>query len=118
MLIVNILKFKFLKIKFMNRHDLWVNIDNYKRTMFLKGELKKIILKSIKKSKNISYMRRYQASYYLVNLPRISSNVALVNRCVVSGRVWSVNRKTKYSRFFFRTEAGNSNIPGCRRASW
>ena len=102
----------------MDRYNLWINIDKYKRNMFLKSELKKLILKSIRKSKGTSYLRRYQASYYLGNLPRISSKVVLSNRCVVSGRVWSVNRKTRYSRFFFRTETGNSNIPGCKRASW
>ena len=106
------------KLNFMDRHNLWNSIDNFKRQVFLKGELKKLILKSVKKSKSINYSRRYQASYYLSNLPRINSKVVLSNRCVVSGRIWSVNRRTKYSRFVFRKEVASSNLPGCKRASW
>lgn len=93
-------------------------MDRLKRKVFLKNEIKRVILKSIKNSKNISYSRRYQAYYQLILLPRISSKSMVVNRCVVSGRVWGVNRKTKYSRFKLRFESYNSNIPGYRKASW
>jgi len=93
-------------------------MDNLKRKSFLGNEVKRLLLKSIKKSTVIPYSRRYQAAYQLTLLSRISSRSTPSNRCVVSGRVWSVNRKTKYSRFIFRKEAYSSNIPGCRKASW
>jgi len=71
----------------MDRHTLWIEMDNLKRQFFLKNELKRVLLKSIKKSKTVSYSRRYQASYYLTLLPRISTQSMSVKRCVVSGRV-------------------------------
>ena len=93
-------------------------MDNLKRQFFLKNEFKRLILKSLKKSKTVSYSRRYQAAYQLTTLPRISTRTMSVNRCVVSGRVWSTNKQTGYSRFVLRNESYSSNIPGCRRASW
>ena len=103
---------------FMDRHDLWMAVDNYKRGVFLRNEIKKKILKSIKLNKNTPYIRRYKAAYHLSNLPRVSNRAVLVTRCVVSSRVFSVKRVTGYSRFVFRTETLKANIPGCRRASW
>jgi len=93
-------------------------MDTLKRKYFLKNELKRMILRSAKNSNNLTYLKRYQSSYYLALLPRISSKVFITHRCAFSGRVWSVNRKTRYSRFLFRTESYDGNIPGCRRASW
>ena len=102
----------------MDRHKLWKSMDNYKRKFFLKNEFKKKILKSFVKSKCISQEKRYRAAFYLSTLPRISSITILRNRCVISGRVWSVNSKTRYSRFILRSESYKSNIPGLKRASW
>jgi len=102
----------------MSRHDLWLMVDNYKRKVFLKNELKKKILKSIKVNKNTPYLRRYKAAYYLSNTPKFAGRSALVNRCVISARSFSVKKSTNYSRFVFRSEVAKSSIPGCRRASW
>ena len=92
-------------------------MDNYKRELFLKNELKRKLLRSIKRSSYTPLSRRYMAAYYMTTLPKYSSQNFSSNRCAVSGRVWSVNKKTKYSRFVFRNEVAKSNIPGCRRAS-
>lgn len=102
----------------MDRHNLWVSMDNYKRKIFIKQEIKKILLVSYKSSKKATYLNRYKASFYLSMLPRSSAKTRITNRCVFSGRVWAVNRKTNYSRFLFRDQAYNSNLPGFRRASW
>ncbi len=102
----------------MDRHNLWIYSDNLKRHKFLKYDFQKKLLKSIKLNKNASYSQRYYAYYLLVSKPKLSSINKLSNRCVSSGRVWSVNRKTNYNRFVFRDETYKSNIPGCRRASW
>ena len=93
-------------------------MDNYKRKVFLKSESKKILLKSIKKNKNVTYTKRHLSSFYISNLVRFSGQNYSVNRCVVSGRSWSVNRKTSTSRFVFRNKVYTSSIPGCKRASW
>lgn len=102
----------------MDRHDLWVTIDILKRKSFIKFEIKRKILKSVKRSHVVPIWRRYYSSYLLTKLPRITSKTISSNRCVISGRVWSVNKKTNYNRFIFRTETYSSNIPGCSRASW
>jgi len=86
--------------------------------MFLKKELKRVILKSIKINKSTSISRRYLAAYLLSKQPRFSASTFSNNRCTVSGRVWSVNGKTGYGRFVFRNKAYNSELPGFRRASW
>ena len=102
----------------MTRHLLWIKVDNYKRILFLKYELQRFLLKSFKKNQNIIFVNRYKSLYFLTTLPKLSSFSYTNKRCVVSGRVWSVARKTNYSRFIFRTESYNANIPGISRASW
>jgi len=102
----------------MDRHDAWVNLDRYKRSAFLRNELKRTLLRSVKRSTVVPYTRRYFAAFQLTNLPKISSSNFSVNRCIVSGRVWSVNKKTRYGRFILRKEISYSNLPGCSRASW
>uniref|UniRef100_A0A8C1LW30 Ribosomal protein S14 n=1 Tax=Cyprinus carpio TaxID=7962 RepID=A0A8C1LW30_CYPCA len=100
-------------------HTLWLELykDMMKRKHFIKYELKRSLLRSIKNNKNIPYSYRYHAYYQLVNLPRISSRSLMTNRCVVTGRVWGVNSKTYLSRFAFRDEVYRSELPGFRRAS-
>lgn len=102
----------------MSRHSLWVYTSNLQRHTFLKTELKRKILKSFKLNRNISYIRRYLAAFYLTHLPNKSSLSFTVYRCLRSGRTWSVNRTTGLSRFILRTEAYKSNLPGLSRASW
>jgi hypothetical protein len=70
----------------MDRHDLWVSMDNYKRKIFLKNESKKVLLKSIIKNQNVTYTKRHLAAFYMSNLVRFSGQNFNVNRCVVSGR--------------------------------
>ena len=101
----------------MDRHELWKNVDTYKRKIFLKNEIKKQLLKALKKNRYLSYMHRYKASYYLSNLPKIATVSYLNNRCYVSGRSQSIDRKTTTSRFIFRTQVYKSNFPGFRRSS-
>ena len=93
-------------------------MDVIKRKMFIKTEIKRRLLKSLKTSHLVPFSRRYQAVCFLTRLPRISSVTQVRNRCVLSGRVWSVNNKTRYGRFILRDNAYNSNIPGLSRASW
>lgn len=102
----------------MDRHKVWILFDNLKRKYFLKYEIKRLLLRSIKRSTTLPYIRRYQASYYLSTMTRSSAGTYSSNRCVTSGRVWSVNKKTHYNRFILRTEIAKSNLPGFRRASW
>jgi ribosomal protein S14 len=102
----------------MTRHKLWIKLDNYKRHIFLKNEIKKKILKSIKVSKKVPYLLKYKASYYNTFLLKSTSKAFFVNRCVLSGRVWGVNKNSNYSRFIFRKKVYKTDIPGSKRSSW
>ena len=106
-----------VNLYFIDRTNAWCKMDELKRKLFLKSECKKKLLKSFKNSKNASFYQRYKSTYYLSKIPRITSQTQLRNRCVISGRVWHVGKKTQYSRFVLRNNAYKSNIPGLRRAS-
>lgn len=101
----------------MSRHDLWCSIDHFKRKMFLKNELKKQLLKAAKRNKYMSYVQRNKAAFHLSNLPKVASKTVINNRCVISGRSQSVDKKTRLSRFVFREKTYKSHLPGFRRAS-
>jgi small subunit ribosomal protein S14 len=102
----------------MIRENRWKTLDNFKRKLFLKNELKKIILKSIINNTHLPISYRYFALYNKSKLLRLSSITQQKNKCVKTGRIWSTVKLTRYSRFLFRTESNNGNLPGFRRASW
>ena len=57
----------------MERHKLLIKIEKYKRKSFLKKEIKRLVLKSIKINKTLPLSKRYVSTYYLSKLPRFSS---------------------------------------------
>jgi hypothetical protein len=71
----------------MIREKRWLALDNYRRKMFLKYELKRLILKSISKNEATPYAVRYQALFYKNQLIRFSTIGSQRNRCVITGRV-------------------------------
>jgi ribosomal protein S14 len=92
-------------------------MDRFKRIIFIKHEFKRNLLKSLKVNQKIPYSIRYKAAFYLSTKPRFSSLNYSSKRCIVSGRVWGVEKVTGLTRFVFREEANNSSLPGCSRAS-
>nr|AEV66666.1 rps14 [Oxytricha trifallax] len=102
----------------MKRESQWKLVDNLKRKLFVKNELKRKLLRSIIKNTKLPNSYRYLALWNYSKLSRISSSTVQQNRCVITGRIWSVLKILKYSRFFLRTEANKGNLPGFRRASW
>ena len=62
-------------------------LDNFRRKLFIKNELKKIILKSVIKNKQLPLTYRQFASYNKNKLVRFSSIVQQKNKCVKTGRV-------------------------------
>lgn len=71
----------------MIREKRWIALDNYRRKMFLKYELKRLILKSVTKNETIPYSVRYGALFQKNQLIRFSTIGAQRNRCVLTGRV-------------------------------
>lgn len=102
----------------MSRHKLWNSNSNTQRKLLLKYEIKKKLLKSFKKSRNTSYIKRYLVMFYMVNIPKNTSISYSTYRCIISGRIWSVSRRYGTSRFVLRNNAYMSNLPGLSRLSW
>ena len=102
----------------MNRENRWKKLDNFKRKLFLKNELKSIILKNIINNEKLPTTCRYFALYNKSKMLRLSSKIQQKDKCVISGRIWSTVKLTKYSRFVFRIESNKGNLPGFKRASW
>ena len=102
----------------MKRHLRWKLLDNFRRKLFLKFELRRLILCFISKNTASPQCVRYLSLFYKSKILRLSSKVQHKNRCVKTGRIWAVNKPTQLSRFTFQREAYSGNLPGFRRASW
>lgn len=100
------------------REDQWNFLDNFRRQIFIKFELKKKIIKSLEKSEASPLIYRYYATYGKGKISRISMISKHKTRCSFTGRSHGVIKKFGYSRFALRTESYVGAIPGCRRASW
>jgi len=92
--------------------------DLLRRKIFIKLEIKQKILKSAEKTVFIPNTYRYLSLYFKSISPRRASIIQQVNRCFLTGRPWYVQKYTRYSRFKFRTESNQGNLPGFKRASW
>ena len=93
-------------------------MDNYKRKIYIKYYLKKMLLNSYKKSNLVRINKRYLSCLHLSKLTKIAFITKINNRCIISGRIWSTNKKTNLSRFELRKNLYNSFLPGLKRASW
>jgi len=102
----------------MNRRDRWKFLDKMRRKNFLKYELKKSLLSVIICNTKLPRTFRYYAIYNYSKISRSNSLVQHKNRCIKTGRIWSVVKPTKYSRFVFRNEVAYGNLPMFKRASW
>lgn len=102
----------------MIRQNQWKLLDNFRRKLHVKYEIKNKLLRSIKHNRKLPISYRYYASLQSCVLPRSSSLVKQSNRCVVSGRQWNVLRKTQQSRFVTRFQSYDGILPGFRRDSW
>jgi small subunit ribosomal protein S14 len=79
---------------------------------------KRAELKRRAKDSKLSPVDRMEAREALAKLPRNSSPVRLVSRCMVTGRGRAVYRKFKLCRHVFRSMAHQGYLPGVHKASW
>jgi len=100
------------------REKHWNLLDYLKRRLYVKYELKKILIKSGVLNQQLQSTYRYLNSYHYRKYARWTILPQQVNRCVITGRQWAVIKKTNLSRFKFRTESYKGNLPGFKRASW
>jgi ribosomal protein S14 len=96
----------------------WNFLDTNRRKAYIKFEIKNKLCKSIIKNNKTTLSIRTLAAFKQSHLPRISSITKVVNRCVRTGRQFSVIHKTQLSRFPFRFQSYDGALPGVRRNSW
>lgn len=92
-------------------------MDNFRRKLALKHEFKKRILRFVMKDTGIKPVYKYNALLKMSMMPHLGSHSKIRNRCVISGRSYCVQKKTRYCRFVFRHNAYFANLPGVRRSS-
>ena len=102
----------------MIRQIQWKLVDNLKRKLFIKYELKYLLLRSLFVSLDKSYIIRTYWQYKLVLLPKFGLIIKHNNRCLTSGRNKNILMKTKSSRFFFRLNINFGNNPSLRKLTW
>ena len=79
---------------------------------------KRAELTRLAKDSKLTPEQRMTARESLAKLPRNSSPVRLVSRCMVSGRGRGVYRKFRLSRIAFRDLAHAGQLPGIHKSSW
>ena len=86
--------------------------------MIKKYEVKRKILKSKIKDKNISLEERIKFQNKLNDLPRNGSAIRHRNRCEITGRPRGNYRKFGLSRIKLRELSMSGDLPGVVKSSW
>ena len=102
----------------MIRQNQWKLIDNLKRKLYIKYELKRIILKSFILIKNNSLIYKTYWQYKISILPKLGLYTQHNKKCLKSGRNYSIYKFFKLSRFFLRTSLIKGLFPGVKRLNW
>ena len=101
----------------MNRQEQWLLLDNFRRKMYFKKELRLKLLNTLQKNnllkKSTTLFIKFQKASGQDQNFRTKPN----NRCLISGRNHAVLKKTSTSRFFYRVSSYRSFLPGVRRYS-
>ncbi len=95
-----------------------VNRQKKREQLVRRYAAKRAELKRQIKDASLSPEERQGAREKLAKLPRNSSPVRLVNRCMLTGRGRAVYRKFMLSRIAFRELAHAGQLPGVHKASW
>jgi small subunit ribosomal protein S14 len=92
--------------------------NNKRKAVVDRYRTKRQELRDIIKSPKYSFEDKMEARRKMDNLPRMSIETRIRNRCEVTGRSRGFYRKFKMSRLSFRQLASNGLIPGVTKASW
>ena len=92
--------------------------DARKAACAAKYRKKRVEYRDIIKSVNSTPEQKEVARKKLSNLPRLSLDTRVKNRCLITGRPRGYLRKFKMSRIAFRELANYGLIPGVTKSSW
>lgn len=102
----------------MNRSNQWKFIDNFKRKIFIKKEIKYFILKSLCKNNYCFLIYKYLFFFLKIKINSYCFKIKHNKRCLKTGRIKGIVGFIQNSRFIFRTNSYNGNLPGFKRSSW
>nr|QBX98855.1 ribosomal protein S14 [Chloropicon sp. RCC4434] len=92
--------------------------DKNRRKLVARYEVRRRILKHLIYNVGVPLETRMKLVGKLNSLPRNSSRVRVVNRCILTGRSHSVYRFCHLSRIKFRELASQGLLPGVTKTSW
>jgi ribosomal protein S14 len=96
----------------------FIQKDKKNREFVKQFEFSRFILKSIIKNASYSNMTRWNAVLLLAELPVNSSEIRLINRCIITGNKKRVNNLYNYSRMVFLKLIRSGYISGIKKSTW
>ena len=90
----------------------------FRKKLIKKYKIKRELLKSKIKNKNISLEERIAMQNKLNDLPRNGSAIRYRNRCEITGRPRGNYRKFGLSRIKLRELSMSGDLPGVVKSSW
>lgn len=88
------------------------------RGLYLKYELKKIILRSLKRSKTTTPIKVVYINYILSKFDKKASISRQYNPCLLMGRIGGVYKKYQFSRHMLLKLATRGNLQNTMIKSW
>ena len=95
-----------------------MNRDARRRQKVCAYEVQRTLYKSLAYNMALPTAVRHEMFQKLAHLPRNSSVIRVVNRCIQSHRPKAVYKRFKLSRIAFRECASRGMLPGVYKASW
>lgn len=92
--------------------------DLKRRKLYKKYESKRLLYKALINDSNLDTNLRFVLAKKLNELPRNSSKVRIMNRCILTGRSHAVYKFCRISRIKFRDLANQGLIQGYTKSSW
>jgi ribosomal protein S14 len=92
-------------------------LDVIKRKLFIRYELRRLILRSALRNRNMSVVQHFYIMYLKTKPSRFVTIGQKINRCTLTGRSDGISPRMQISRFVFRRETNGGNLPGFRRIS-
>ncbi|KIW07827.1 uncharacterized protein PV09_01745 [Verruconis gallopava] len=92
--------------------------DHTKRKVFEEYEMDRQALRYIVRNTSLPARMRAQAQLDLSQMHPYTRLTQINNRCIFGGRARGVFRDFRMSRYQFRMNALEGNLPGVKKASW
>ncbi|KAM0323138.1 hypothetical protein ACHAQA_008988 [Verticillium albo-atrum] len=92
--------------------------DDAKRQVFQEHETQRQALRYLIRNTTLPPRVRAEAQLQLTQMHAYTRSTQIRNRCVLGGKSRGVFRDFKMSRYAFRMEAYQGNLPGVKKASW